>query len=144
MNRRCVGLCAIALVTIPALLSSSVAQAKSLKDQLVGTWIYVSSTGKREDGSAVPRPSAQGAVTYTADGHFHFITVRTEVPRAIQHDRHPRKLWPLHRAWLPTRGLTRWTKARGPLTLTSRRVRFRISSERPISAGSSRRLPMRN
>ena len=82
MNRRCVfGLCAIALVTIPAFPSSSVAQGKSLKDQLVGTWIYVSSTGKREDGSAVPRPSAQGAVTYTAGGRFHFITVRTEVPK---------------------------------------------------------------
>src|SRR3954467_14662651 len=87
MNRRCaLGLCAIALVTIPALLSSSVAQGKSLKDQLVGTWIYVSSTGKREDGSAVPRPSAQGAVTYTADGHFHFITVRTEVPKYASGD----------------------------------------------------------
>ena len=82
MNRRCVlGLCAVALVTIPAFPSSSVGQGKSLKDQLVGTWIYVSSTGKREDGSAVPRPSAQGAVTYTADGRFHFITVRTEVPK---------------------------------------------------------------
>jgi hypothetical protein len=87
MNRRCVlGLCAIALVTIPAFPSSSVAQGKSLKDQLVGTWIYVSSTGKREDGSAVPRPSAQGAVTYTADGRFHFITVRTEVPKYASGD----------------------------------------------------------
>jgi hypothetical protein len=87
MNWRCVfGLCAIALVTIPAFPSSSVAQGKSLKDQLVGTWIYVSSTGKREDGSAVPRPSAQGAVTYTADGHFHFITVRTEVPKYASGD----------------------------------------------------------
>src|SRR6476660_2529987 len=77
MNRRCaLGLCAVALITIPAFPSSSVAQGKSLKDQLIGTWIYVSSTGKREDGSAVPRPSAQGAVTYTADGRFHFITVR--------------------------------------------------------------------
>jgi hypothetical protein len=26
-------------------------QQKSLKDQVVGTWIYVSSTAKREDGS---------------------------------------------------------------------------------------------
>lgn len=87
MNRHCVfGLCAIALVTIPAFPGSSVAQGKSLKDQLVGTWIYVSSTGKREDGSAVPRPSAQGAVTYTADGHFHFITVRTEVPKYASGD----------------------------------------------------------
>jgi len=32
---------------------------------------------------SVPRPSAQGAVTYTADGRFHFITVRTEVPKYV-------------------------------------------------------------
>src|SRR5689334_12535723 len=85
-RRSALGLCAIALVTMPAFPSNSVAQGKSLKDQLVGTWIYVSSTGKREDGSAVPRPSAQGAVTYTADGRFHFITVRTEVPKYASGD----------------------------------------------------------
>src|SRR6266853_2059001 len=69
MNTRwAVGLCAIALVTIPVFPNSSAAQGKSLKDQLVGTWIYVSATAKGEDGSGstVPRPSAQGAVTYTA------------------------------------------------------------------------------
>ena len=53
--------------------------------------------------------------------------------QAIQHDRHPRKLWPLRRAWLPTPGLTRWTKARRPLTSISRRVRCLISSERSFS-----------
>ena len=87
MNKRCVlGLCAIALISIPTLPNSGVAQGKSLKDQLIGTWIYVSGTVKREDGSAVPRPSAQGAVTYTADGRFHFITVRNEVPKYASGD----------------------------------------------------------
>ena len=85
MNRRsglrALGRCAIALIAISGFASSNPAQGNSLKDQLVGTWIYVSSTGKRDDGSAVPRPSLQGAVTYTADGRFHFITVRTDVPK---------------------------------------------------------------
>jgi hypothetical protein len=66
--------------------NSAVAQGKSFKDQLIGTWIYESSTGKREDGSAVQRPSLQGAVTYTADGHFHFITVRTHAPKYASGD----------------------------------------------------------
>ena len=40
MDRRCVlGLCAVALITIPAFPTRSVAEGKSLKDQLVGTWI---------------------------------------------------------------------------------------------------------
>jgi hypothetical protein len=79
--RYTLGVCAVALVPTVSFPDGSAAQVKSLKDQLVGTWIYVSGTVKREDGSATPRPSAQGAVTYTADGRFHFITVRTEVPK---------------------------------------------------------------
>lgn len=79
MNR--VALYAIALVTVLTPLHSGVAQKKSLKEQLVGTWIYVSSTGKRDDGSNVQRPSLRGAATYTADGRFHFITTPTDVPR---------------------------------------------------------------
>jgi hypothetical protein len=69
------------LVTISSFANTSFAQGKSLKDQLVGTWIYVSSTGKRDDGSTVPRPTLQGAVTYTADGRFHFITTRVDTPK---------------------------------------------------------------
>lgn len=87
MNRcRALGFCILALVAIPVFTNSSVAQGTSLKDQLVGTWIYVSSTGRRDDGSPVQRPSLQGAVTYTADGRFHFITTRTDAPRYASSD----------------------------------------------------------
>jgi lipocalin-like protein len=87
MNRCwALGLSVVALVTSPAFTNSSHAQEKSLRDQLVGTWIYVSSTGKREDGSDVQRPSLQGAATYTADGHFHFITTRTDTPKYASND----------------------------------------------------------
>jgi hypothetical protein len=58
----------------------------SLEDQLVGTWIYVSSAAKRDDGSNVQRPSLQGAVTYTADGRFHFITTPTDAPKHASSD----------------------------------------------------------
>jgi hypothetical protein len=87
MNRRCAfGIGAIALLTISSFSKSGVAQEKPLKDQLVGTWIYVSSTAKRDDGSNVERPSLQGAVTYTADGRFHFITTRTDLPKYASSD----------------------------------------------------------
>ena len=42
--------------------------------------------------------------------------------RAIQHDRPPRKPWPLRRAWLPTPGLTGWTKARRRLNIETSSV----------------------
>ena len=80
------GLWASALISIVAFPNNGVAQEKSLKDRLVGTWIYVSSTGTREDGSPVQRPSLQGAVTYTVDGRFHFITVRSDAPKYASGD----------------------------------------------------------
>src|SRR3954463_15242021 len=86
MNRSVATLCAIAMISILAFPKGSYSQGKSLKEQLVGTWIYVSSTGKRDDGSSVDRPDARGAVTYTADGRFHFITVRTSVPKYASND----------------------------------------------------------
>ena len=87
MNRRCaLGIGAIALLSISSFSNSGVAQEKPLKDRLVGTWIYVSSMAKREDGSNVQRPSLQGAVTYTADGRFHFITTRTDLPKYASSD----------------------------------------------------------
>lgn len=82
MNKRlALGACVILVAAAAVFPTGSIAQGKSLKEQLVGTWIYVSSTGKRDDGSNVQRPSLQGAVTYTADGRFHFITTRTDLPK---------------------------------------------------------------
>lgn len=87
MNRRYALRCSAAiLLSIVVLPNAGFAQGRSLHDQLVGTWIYQSSTGTREDGSAVQRPSLQGAVTYTAEGRFHFITVRSDAPKYASGD----------------------------------------------------------
>jgi hypothetical protein len=87
MSRRfALGLFAAALISIAALPTDSFSQTKSLKDQLIGTWIYESSKGTREDGSVVERPKSKGAVTYTSDGHFHFIIVRSDAPKYASGD----------------------------------------------------------
>jgi len=65
----------------------AVAQQKSLKEQLVGTWIYVSSTSTRADGSKTDRPDLKGIVIYTSDGHFAFVSVRTDLPKLASPDR---------------------------------------------------------
>ena len=80
------GILATTFLAFSAVSTSSVAQAPSLRDQLVGTWTYVSSTGKRDDGTPVQRPSLRGTATYTADGHFHFITTRTDAPKYASSD----------------------------------------------------------
>ena len=56
-------------------------------DAIVGTWIYVSSTSTRADGSKTDRPNLQGIVIYTSDGHFAFVSVRADLPKLANPDR---------------------------------------------------------
>jgi len=86
MNRRHSSFVFAVLLGTMAVPTKGMGQSGSLNEALVGTWIYVSSTGKREDGSAVQRPSLQGAVSYTADGHFHFITTAVGAAKYASND----------------------------------------------------------
>ncbi len=63
------------------------AQQKSLKEQLVGTWIYVSSTTTRADGSKTENPNLKAIVIYTSDDHFAFVSVRADLPKLANPDR---------------------------------------------------------
>jgi hypothetical protein len=75
------------LLGVVLLAGDAIAQQKSLKEQLVGTWIYVSSTSTRADGSKTDRPNLQGIVIYTSDGHFAFVSVRADLPKLANPDR---------------------------------------------------------
>jgi Lipocalin-like domain len=79
----------VSLVILGVVLSSgdALAQQKSLKEQLVGTWIYVSSTTTRADGSKTENPNLKGIVIYTSDGHFAFVSVRADLPKLANPDR---------------------------------------------------------
>ena len=68
-------------------VSNAIAQEKSLKEQLVGTWIYVSSTTTRADGSKTENPNLKAIVIYTSDGHFAFVSVRADLPKLANPDR---------------------------------------------------------
>ncbi len=72
-------------VVLPS--GDALAQQKSLKEQLVGTWIYVSSTSTRADGSKTETPNLKGIVIYTSDGHFAFVSVRADLPKLANPDR---------------------------------------------------------
>ena len=75
------------LLGVVLLAGDAIAQQKSLKEQLVGTWIYVSSTSTRADGSKTDRPNLKGIVIYTSDGHFAFVSVRADLPKLANPDR---------------------------------------------------------
>jgi hypothetical protein len=86
-RRNTIYLSAIAVLWLTLLPGSAVSQQKSLKEQLVGTWVYVSSTITRPDGTKTDRPDLKGMVIYASDGHFAFVNVRGDLPKLASNDR---------------------------------------------------------
>jgi hypothetical protein len=56
-------------------------QQKSLKDQLVGAWTFISSTSQRDDGSATWGHNPQGLLIFTDNGRFSLQIMRSDRPR---------------------------------------------------------------
>ena len=84
MNRRIIlSLSAIAALGLAMLPGSALAQTKSLKEQVVGAWTFVSSVNTRADGSKFDAWGADGKGTtmYDANGHFAFMLVRSDLPK---------------------------------------------------------------
>ena len=57
----------LALAVMP---TGAVAQQKSLKEQLAGTWMLVQSTGKRADGSPSWGQNPTGAMVLDSNGRY--------------------------------------------------------------------------
>jgi hypothetical protein len=68
-------------------MGDAIAQEKSLEEQLVGTWTYVSSTTTRADGIKTADSNLKAIVIYTSDGHFAFVSVRADLPKLANADR---------------------------------------------------------
>lgn len=56
----------------------AVGQQKTLKEQIVGTWTYVSVDTVGTDGSRVPiyGPNPQGVASFDSNGHYILLTAR--------------------------------------------------------------------
>src|SRR5262245_18549096 len=68
----------LALTVMPA---DIMAQQKSLKEQLAGTWMLVQSTGKRADGSPSWGQNPTGAMVFDANGRYTSILIRSDIPK---------------------------------------------------------------
>ncbi len=81
----------MALLFLGVVLPSgdALAQKKTLKDQVVGTWTYVSVDVVRPDGSRVPLygPNPQGAASFDNNGHYLLLTERAGLPKFASNDR---------------------------------------------------------
>ena len=90
MNRRTVlALTATTLLCAGVVFNASPAwsQQKSLKEQLVGTWTFVSSTGKLPDGSPLWGTSPKGLLIFTENGRFSSHIVRSDRKKFASNNR---------------------------------------------------------
>ena len=83
------GVCAASALALTMLCGSAVAQQKTIKDQLVGTWLLTGVTAERADGSKGEPfgPNPKGIIIFTADGHFSLLQQRAELPKIAANDR---------------------------------------------------------
>lgn len=88
MNWRSVfSLSAITLLGFALLPGTAHPQQKSLKEQIVGTWTYVSSTAKLPDGSPLWGVNPKGLFILTDNGHFSWQVFRSDRPKFALNDR---------------------------------------------------------
>ncbi len=75
------GRTALTFLMLTMSFSAMAQEAKPLKDQLLGVWRFVSSSGQRDDGSNTWGGSAKGQLIFTEDGHFSFQLMRSDRPK---------------------------------------------------------------
>jgi hypothetical protein len=80
---------ALLLLGVALPLGDAVGQEKTLKEQLVGTWAYVSVDTVRQDGSRVPMygPNPQGLAVFDSNGHYILMTARSGQPKFASNNR---------------------------------------------------------
>jgi hypothetical protein len=82
MNRLSLcSLSAITLLGLSLLPDAALSQGMSLKERLVGTWVYVSSTAKLPDGSQLWGSNPKGLFILTDNGHFSWQVFRSDRPK---------------------------------------------------------------
>jgi hypothetical protein len=74
----------IATVLAGLLMSAScLAQQKSIKEQIIGSWAFGSTISTRPDGSKVNNwdAGATGSLIYLPNGRFSFMILRSDIPK---------------------------------------------------------------
>jgi hypothetical protein len=89
MNRGVLSLSAITALGLALLPGDAVSQQKSLKEQIVGSWTYVSADTVAPDGSRVPTfgPNPSGLTIFGSDGHYVSLVVRADIPKFASNSR---------------------------------------------------------
>jgi hypothetical protein len=84
MNRRSIlSFATVTALGLVGMQGGTVAQQKSLRDQLVGTWVLVEAADIRTDGSKVNPwgDDPKGTYMFDAAGHFAQMLIRSDLPK---------------------------------------------------------------
>jgi hypothetical protein len=88
MDRRfALALISSALSSLAFMPSQALAQQKSLKDQLVGSWTFVSGGANLPDGSSVWGSNPKGLLIFGGDGSYSSQILRTDRPKFAANSR---------------------------------------------------------
>lgn len=92
MNRRstlALGTMALLLLGTGFPASDAVAQQRSAKEQLVGTWMFVSAVNTRPDGTKFDpfAKGTQGMLIFDNTGHFSSQTIQSNIPKFASNNR---------------------------------------------------------
>jgi len=88
MRRRFVlNLCTIAVLVCTVANTISIAQQKSLKEQLVGTWMLMLTSTKLPDGSDIWGSDPRGLLIFTDKGIFSLQLMRSDRPKFASNSR---------------------------------------------------------
>jgi Lipocalin-like domain len=82
-------LCAVAGLGLALLSSTASGQQKSLKEQIVGTWTYVSADTVAPDGKKTPTfgQNPAGLTIFGSDGRYVSLVVRNDIPKFAANSR---------------------------------------------------------
>lgn len=80
---------ALLFLGVGLLSGEAVSQDKTLQEQIVGTWTYVSVDIVRPDGSRVPLfgPNPHGLAMFDGTGRYMLLTARADLPKFASNNR---------------------------------------------------------
>jgi hypothetical protein len=89
MYRRLLSVCAVAGLGIALVPGASIAQQKSMKDQLVGAWTLLLVDSVKDDGTHVPEfgPNPDGVLMFSPNGRYSLEIARASLPKFASNDR---------------------------------------------------------
>lgn len=88
-RRNILGVSAVTLLGLAMSSRSAVAKQKTLKEQLIGTWLVVSNVTTSPDGTKVDTfgPNPKGIFIYESNGRFAIISIRAGIPKFASDNR---------------------------------------------------------